>query len=205
MIALGVLLGLVLGSLIGVVTELSQTTLRGPDQVRRMGNVPLIGVVDNLRRAVEMPDLAVANQPRSNLAEQFRSIRSNLLFMKVDQPPRTLSITSPSPKDGKTFNAVSLAVVMAQSGKRVLIVDTDLRRGRLHRVFDRENEVGVVDLLMKQVTVQEGMSGDGDRESSLLSTGAPPNPAELLHSEAFRAMRDRLLESFDLLVFDTPS
>ena len=75
--------------------------------------------------------------------------------MKVDQPPRTLSITSPSPKDGKTFNAVSLAVVMAQSGKRVLIVDTDPRRGRLHRVFDRENEVGVVDLLMKQVTVQE--------------------------------------------------
>ena len=205
MIALGVLLGLVLGSLIGVVTELSQTTLRGPDQVRRMGNVPLIGVVDNLRRAVEMPDLAVANQPRSNLAEQFRSIRSNLLFMKVDQPPRTLSITSPSPKDGKTFNAVSLAVVMAQSGKRVLIVDTDLRRGRLHRVFDCENEVGVVDLLMKQVTVQEACQETEIENLQLLSTGAhPPNPAELLHSEAFRAMRDRLLESFDLLVFDTP-
>ena len=203
--AVGFVLGLFLGALIGLVTELAQTTLKGPDQVRRMGNVPLIGIVDNLRKPIEMPDLAVANQPRSNLAEQFRSIRSNLLFMRVDHPPRTLSITSPSPKDGKTFNAVSLAVVMAQSGKRVLIVDTDLRRGRLHRVFDRENERGVVDLMMHQATVDECCQDTEIENLQLLSTGAhPPNPAELLHSEAFRAMRDRLLEEFDLLVFDTP-
>ena len=203
--AIGFMLGFVLAALIGLVTELAQTTLKGPEHVRRLGNVPLIGVVDNLRKPVEMPDLAVANQPRSNLAEQFRSIRSNLLFMRVDQPPRTLSITSPSPKDGKTFNAVSLAVVMAQSGKRVLIVDTDLRRGRLHRVFDRNNELGVVDLMTKQSTVQECCQDTEIENLQLLSTGIhPPNPAELLHSEAFKAMRDRLLEEFDLLVFDTP-
>ncbi len=203
--AAGLILGLILAALIGLLTELAQTTLKGPDQVRRLGNVPLIGVVDNLRKPIEMPDLAVANQPRSNVAEQFRSIRSNLLFMRVDQPPRTLSITSPSPKDGKTFNAVSLAVVMAQSGKRVLIIDTDLRRGRLHRVFDRENELGVVDLMMKKATVNECCQDTEIENLELLSSGAhPPNPAELLHSEAFKAMRDRLLEEFDLLVFDTP-
>ena len=201
----GLILGTFLAALIGLITELAQSTLQAPEQVRRVGNAPLIGVVDHLRRAIETPDLAVALQPRSNLAEQFRSIRSNLLFMRVDSPPRTLSITSPSPKDGKTFNAVSLAVVMAQSGKRVLIIDTDLRRGRLHRVFDRENEAGVVDLIARQATIEEACQDTEIDNLSLLSTGVhPPNPAELLHSEAFKAMRDKLLESFDLLVFDTP-
>ncbi|MDE0881249.1 MAG: polysaccharide biosynthesis tyrosine autokinase [Myxococcota bacterium] len=201
----GLIFGVILGAVIGLITELAQSTLQGPEQVRRMGQLALIGVVDNMRRPSDAPDLAVALQPRSNLAEQFRSIRSNLLFMRVDAPLRTLSITSPSPKDGKTFNAVSLAVTMAQAGKRVLIIDTDLRRGRLHRVFERENEKGVVDVLTRQASIKEACQGTDVENLSLLSSGVhPPNPAELLHSEAFRNMRDRLLEEFDLLVFDTP-
>jgi capsular exopolysaccharide synthesis family protein len=201
----GLLLGVVLASVIGLITELAQVHIQGPEQVRRAGQIPLIGVVDNMRRPSDSPDLAVALQPRSNLAEQFRSIRSNLLFMHVDKPLRTLSITSPSPKDGKTFNAVSLAVAMAQSGKRVLLIDTDLRRGRLHRVFDRHNERGVVDVLTKESEIEEACQETEVPNLLLLSTGAhPPNPAELLHSEAFRGMRDDLLDHFDLLIFDSP-
>ena len=90
-------------------------------------------------------------------------------------------------------------------GKKVLLIDTDLRRGRLHRVFDRENEKGVVDLITKQTTIAEACQSTEIENLNLLSTGAhPPNPAELLHSDAFRAMRDQLLETFDFLVFDTP-
>jgi succinoglycan biosynthesis transport protein ExoP len=202
----GGLLGLVAAVLLALLVELLQTTVQSMEFVQRISRGHCLGVVDSMRdRGTLAPDLAVQLKPRSNLAEQFRSIRSNLMFMNVDKPLRTLSVTSPSPQDGKTFCAVSTAIVFAQSGAKVLLVDTDLRRGRLHRVFEVPGDIGIVNLLAGDKTVTEACAQTEVPNLDLLPSGPhPPNPAELLHSDSFGRVKEDLLKHYDMVVFDTP-
>jgi polysaccharide biosynthesis transport protein len=202
----GALLGLVIAVLLGLLVDFLQTTVQSMEFVQRTTRGHCLGVIDSMRdRGTMAPDLAVQVKPRSNLAEQFRSIRSNLMFMNIDSPLRSLAVTSPSPQDGKTFCAVSTAIVFAQSGAKVLLVDTDLRRGRLHRVFELPGEVGIVNLLAGDKTVAEACTETVVPNLDLLPSGPhPPNPAELLHSDAFGRVKETLLEHYDMVVFDTP-
>lgn len=190
---------------IGLLVELTQTAVQSVEQVERIAGATCLGVVNMLRKPSDPPELTVGLQSRSTLAEQYRSIRSNLLFMNVDAPLRTVAVSSPSPADGKTFTAVSIGITLAQSESRVLLVDTDLRRGRLHRIFGLKGKAGMADLLTNTVTSDEVCKPTGIDNLDILPAGKhPPNPAELLHSQAFRNVRDHLLERYDVIVFDTP-
>ena len=126
--------------------------------------------------------------------------------MSTDHSLRRLLVTSPGPHEGKTFVATTLAIVIAQSGKRVLLLDTDLRRPRLHKVFPGEKGTrGVTDALAGQCTPEEFIETTGI--PNLFSGRAgpiPPNPAELLHSTRFTELLDRLSEMFDLVILDSP-
>jgi capsular exopolysaccharide synthesis family protein len=165
--------------------------------------------VGRRRTAVETPlvDLAADKDPRASVAEAYRELRTSILLSNPGQPPRRIVVTSSLPEEGKTATATNLAIVLAQMGRRVLLVDTDLRRPRLHKTFPVENGAGVS-------TCLSGLESDpvalvqptGVENLDLLPSGPiPPNPSELLNSPTFVEMGDRLLaERYDHIVFDSP-
>ncbi len=150
-------------------------------------------------------ELTVHHRPTSGLTEAARAIRTNIVFMSPDNPHKTLLITSAVPSEGKTTVACAIATTMAQAGQRVVLVDCDLRRPRLHSVFRRRNNFGVTSALLDR-SVQDDIVFETEVPNLWLApTGPiPPNPAELLHSEAFRGVLDRLKERFDRVIIDSP-
>jgi len=151
-------------------------------------------------------DTYVLSHPASQVAECCRAIRTNLLFMSPDKPARTMLITSAGPQEGKTTVAVSMAITMAQSGLRVLLVDTDMRRPRVHRALGVPSSVeGVSSAILGKDRVKSYVRPSGIPNLWVLPCGAcPPNPAELLHTERFRSMMDELTAEFDKVIFDSP-
>jgi polysaccharide biosynthesis transport protein len=155
---------------------------------------------------VDSRDLYVLTHPTSQVAECCRAIRTNLLFMSPDRPTRTMLVTSAGPQEGKTTVAASLAITMAQSGLRVLLVDTDMRRPRIHKAFGIPSSVeGISSAILGKAHVKTYVRDSGVQNLWLLPCGAsPPNPAELLHAERFRKMVQELAQDFDRVIFDSP-
>jgi polysaccharide biosynthesis transport protein len=150
-------------------------------------------------------DLVVQTHPMSSVAECCRTIRTNLTFMSPDEPLRTFVVTSAGPREGKTTVATSLAITMAQSGQRVLLIDTDLRRPRLHRTFNAPSRLGVTSVLVGHESLSECVQETSVPGLSLLPCGPiPPNPAELLHTARFRDLMKDALQQFDRVIFDSP-
>jgi len=144
-------------------------------------------------------------RPLSGFAEAARAIRTNLMFMNPDHPYRTLLVTSAAPAEGKTTVACSIAVALAQGGQRVCIVDCDLRRPRLHRIFDRAGDAGVTNVLVGEATLDQVAKPTGIHNLWSIPAGpTPPNPADMLHSERFRKFITDLSERFDRVVIDSP-
>jgi capsular exopolysaccharide synthesis family protein len=180
-----------------------------------LGLLPLIGAVGERRDrvidrtaallATRERDLFILKNPRSAVAECARFIRTNLLFMSPDRPLRTLVVTSPSPQEGKSTTAVTTAIAMAQTGSRTLIVDTDLRRPRLQRVFNVDGEKGVASILLGEVSLEEAVIKTEVENLDVLPCGTlPPNPAEILLSERFRELVVDLARRYERVIFDTP-
>jgi capsular exopolysaccharide synthesis family protein len=151
-------------------------------------------------------DLYVLAYPKSSVAECCRAIRTNLLFMSPDKPAKSLLVTSAGPQEGKTTSAVNLAITLAQSGLRVLLVDTDMRRPRLHKAFGIPATAdGLSKAMVGETDVQQMVRDTGVPNLWLLPCGAtPPNPAELLHAERFKKIADQLEQSYDRVIFDSP-
>ena len=150
-------------------------------------------------------DLIVHTHPKSSVAECCRTIRTNLTFMSADRPQRALVLTSASPREGKTTVTLSLAISLAQSGKRVLLVDTDLRKPRIHKALDRSNAKGVTTVLVGVHTSKEAVQTTDVPGLDLLTSGPiPPNPSELLHTTQFRDLVADVLARYDMVLFDSP-
>jgi tyrosine-protein kinase Etk/Wzc len=150
------------------------------------------------------PVLAKSN-PHDMTIEGLRSFRTALQFGMIDAPNKIVALTGPAPSIGKTFLSANLGVLLAETGKRVLIVDADLRRGRLAQYFGRTNEGGLTELLSGQISVSQAVTETGVNGLYLLPAGAfPPNPSELLMSNAMRQLFDDLDKQFDMVIVDTP-
>ncbi|TVR02385.1 MAG: polysaccharide biosynthesis tyrosine autokinase [Deltaproteobacteria bacterium] len=152
------------------------------------------------------PDIFVHSFPRSGMAEACRSIRTNLLFMDREDTLKRMLVTSSGPREGKTLTSVSLATVFAQSGNRTVLVDADMRKPRLGRVFGVDDAGrGLVNVLVGECTLDEALVETEVPGLFLLPCGSvPPNPVEILHSVAFGRLQDELDERFDRVLFDTP-
>ena len=153
------------------------------------------------------PDkLVTAKQPRSPAAAAYRVLRTNLQFSAVDHPVCTLMVTSPGPKEGKSLVAANLAVAVAQSGKRVILVDADLWRPTQHQIFERDNADGLTTVLLQSdanptVVLQPGPV---ENMSLLLSGPLPPNPSDLLVSRRMGDLIEALRRQTDVVIFDSP-
>ncbi|MCU0691205.1 MAG: polysaccharide biosynthesis tyrosine autokinase [Polyangiaceae bacterium] len=151
------------------------------------------------------PDLIVHQAPLSGPAEAARAIRTNLRFMSPDEPFRVLLVTSASPSEGKTTVAANIAVVMAQAGQKVLLLDADLRKPRIHRIFGKPSDVGLtVAMLDPGVLTDELLATDIPDLCVLVAGPIPPNPAELLQSDKFATLLEGLRNRFDRIVIDSP-
>ncbi len=184
--------------------EAMDDTLQSPEQVTRELGLPILGLIAHHATGDEKPMTQL--EPRSAVSEAFRSLRTNIQFASVDQPLHTLLITSPSPAEGKSTVAANLAVVLAQSGKRVALVDADLRRPRIHKILDLPNHSGVSDLFVQAELSLDGALRQGQTEGLLVITAGetPPNPAELLGSERMIQILQAIAEQVDVIVLDTP-
>ncbi len=202
--------------------EYLDDTIKSPDDVAGVVELPILAGIPTSKEG-EGPDGALAslNQPRSPTAESYRSLRTAVTFSAVDVPARALLITSPSPGEGKSTTVANLGVTMAQAGKRVLIVDADLRRPVQHRLFNLPVDQGLSSLVMgfelSRVAGQTSVRlPPGSRfESSIFRTrqeslfvlpaGAiPPNPAELVGSQKMKNLLDFLVTRFDIVLLDSP-
>lgn len=187
-------------------------TVKRPEDVEQItGSAPL-GVVGIIPRPEKTdpgmydPKLIVVAHPKSPISEAFRALRTSLQFSTVDKPFRTLVVTSCIPSEGKTLVAANLAVVLAQSGKRTLLVDTDLRRPSLHKLFAIENKQGFSTLALDaERNAAEVIQTTNIPNLWLLPSGPlPPNPAELLGSQRVDRLVSDLRQMADYVVFDSP-
>jgi succinoglycan biosynthesis transport protein ExoP len=221
---LGLLAGLVFGVALSWLRERLDSSLKTPDDLEDKLGLTFLGLLPQLegndaarygarrgrRRAaasvVEGPhELIVHHRPLSGVAEAARAIRTNLMFMNPDRPYKKLLVTSAAPSEGKTTVACSIAIALAQGGQRVCIVDCDLRRPRIHRIFGRAGESGVTSVLVGEATVEEVAKPTGiDNLWAIPAGPTPPNPADMLHSERFRRFIEELGERFDRVVIDSP-
>ncbi|WP_307345185.1 CpsD/CapB family tyrosine-protein kinase [Metabacillus malikii] len=143
--------------------------------------------------------------PKSPIAEQFRTIRTNIQFSSVDEELQTIIVTSSGPAEGKSTTTANLAVVFAQQGKRVLLIDADLRKPTVHYTFRTENHVGLSNVLTRQMTLEEAVSVTAQDKLWVLSSGPiPPNPSEVLGSKGMQALLEQAKEDYDLIILDTP-
>jgi capsular exopolysaccharide synthesis family protein len=151
-----------------------------------------------------MKDLITLTDPRSPASEAYRTLRTNLSFYSLDEPIRTLVVTSPTPNDGKSVTIANLAVTMAQSGRRTILVDCDLRRPSLHGLFGVDNGAGLTTMILDE-TAASSLQPTGVDNLWLLTSGPlPPNPADLLGSRQVDRVLESLLENADIVLLDAP-
>ncbi len=219
-VTLGIFIGIVIGVGMALARGLLDRTLRTPDDIEKGLGLPFLGSlpqIDHMLRAtpygrkrrgevmrVSQPELAVHEQPMSGVAEAARVIRTSLLFMDPDKPYRTLLVTSAGPSEGKTTVATCIAITLAQTGQRVVLIDCDLRRPRVHRVFHTGSEVGVTTCLIEG-SIDDAVFESGVPNLSIIPAGPiPPNPAEILHSDKFRKFLEQVSQRFDRVILDSP-
>ncbi|OLO27358.1 capsular biosynthesis protein [Priestia megaterium] len=149
--------------------------------------------------------LLAHNSPKDPVAEQYRTIRTNIQFSNVDQDIKTIVVTSSGAEEGKSTTTSNLATVYAQQGLKVLLIDADLRKPTGHYTFRLENHIGLTNVLTRQSTLAQAVQESEIPHLSVLTSGPiPPNPSELLASAQMAELLREMKEQFDMIIFDTP-
>lgn len=144
-------------------------------------------------------------EPQSPISEQYRAIRTNLQFASIDKQLTTIMVTSANPSEGKSTTIANLAIVLAQQGNRVLLVDADLRKPSIHYTFRCPNTKGLTSVVTKQVTLEEAVNSTEVENLAILTSGPiPPNPSELLGSKAMEQLLTSADGAYDIVLLDTP-
>jgi capsular exopolysaccharide synthesis family protein len=216
---IGAVLGLLFGSGLAYVVDIADRTFRNPEEVRHALQLPLMGNVPSIptgkRGAVAARNgeadgtiastVVAYHRPRSREAEAFRGLRTALYFATCRSGQKVIQITSPNPEDGKTTVTANLAVSLAQSGKRVLVVDGDLRHPSQHRVFGLLPKRGVSNVIVGEIPWADAIQDVGVENLALLPCGpSPPNPSELLASAAFEHLLQTVRDQYDYVLVDSP-
>jgi capsular exopolysaccharide synthesis family protein len=200
---LGAAVGLMLAAAIVFLVEYLDDTIKSAEQTSAILGLPVIGYIAELEHGQDKA--YVSENPRSPVSEAFRTLRTNLEFASVDKPIKTLLIVSAHPGEGKTTIATNLAVTMAQGGKRVLLIDADLRRPRVHHYLGLTNRVGLSNLFRDTISIDEVIRPWGDQGLGVITSGGvPPNPADLLASERMAAILEAAGKSMDVVIVDAP-
>jgi len=206
-----VLLGLVLGVGLATLADNLDRRIRNPEEAARYLRLPLLTVIPALDIKTEVgkgegkAELVAFHRPRSHAAECYRNLRTSILFSTGRPVPKTILVTSAVGGEGKSTTAANLAVVMTQSGRRVLLVDADLRRPALHRYFARERSRGIVRFLKESCRLEEAIQASYvEHLDLLLCPSTPSNPSEMLGSDRMVGIIEQLKSRYDVVVIDAP-
>ena len=234
-VATGLVMGLIIGMVLAFGIEVFDTSMGTIEDVENLLGVPVLGVIPYMAReerkrrkkGKRLPksrrlDLVAHYDPKSLPAEAFRALRSNLEFIRVDKKLKSCLVTSAFVQEGKTFNVVNLALSMAQAGQRVLLIEADLRKPVIHKMFGIQRVPGLTDYILGnyawvdiQNNIADVMLGDFEMEDilhtpgldnlSIVTSGTnPPNPAEILRSARFKELLNSATKKFDMVFIDAP-
>jgi polysaccharide biosynthesis transport protein len=216
-LAVGGLVGLLLGVGLAIGREQLDRSIKTPEDLEQAHGILFLGLLPSMQSMKDekgrplppsadvKPELIVHYEPNSGTAEAARALRTNILYMSPDNPYQTLLVTSAGPSEGKTTVASCIAVAMAHAGHRVVLLDCDMRRPRVHKVFELTNEIGITTALVEQSSVDEIIHDTVVPNMKVICTGPiPPNPSELLHSDAFARLINELKTRFDRIIIDSP-
>jgi len=201
-LALGLLLGLAVGVGLAMLREQLDDTVRDHEEVARLADAPVIGTVPLFERREQA---LATDTPRSRAVEAYRALRYSLGFVTPGDGGHTVLVTSAGPLEGKTTTALNLAVAAALSGRRVVLVDSDLRRPALHRLLSLSRDKGITDLLVGEADLPEVLQRFRETGLRFISSGTrAPNPTDMLDSAGMRNLVEQLRQEADLIIFDSP-
>ena len=202
----GVVVGLMLGVGFAFLRETLDDRIRTREELERVTGWPTIGLIPVIPRAKDgKGDLATLESPTGPAAEAYRSLRTAVQFIGLERPLDTVQITSAKPSEGKTTTAANLAITLAQAGKRVILLDADLRKPRLHKEFGFENSAGFTTMLLDSNLASNAFHRTRVPNLVVVPSGPPPpNPSELLSLQATRQVLGLLRDECDVLVIDSP-
>lgn len=201
-IGLATALGLLLGLALAVARRALDTSVKAAEQVEQVGDAPSLGAVPFDSSAGKRPLVNPAyHGPR---VEALRKIAANLQFVDVDQSHKSLAVTSAAPNEGKSVTTCNLAIALVETGKRVMVVDADLRRPSVGRYLGLPNGAGLTSVLLRRADLDAATQTWGDPGFSVLTSGpAPPNPTSLLGSQQLRELLAELRERYDVVLIDS--
>ena len=220
-LGLAVFFGLVMGLAVAGARDYMDETVHSRDEIVKVTNLPVLAMIPRikgmsngnggrfLKRERSVSDrLVTRNDVGNPVSEAYRAFRTNITFLDLDNPPRILVLTSPGPSEGKSTSAANLAITLAQQSTRALLVDCDLRRGIVHRVFETPKEPGVTDVLLGTSSLEDAVHsvdvGEGKHLDFLATGTLPPNPSELLGSPRMRDLLARFRKDYEIVILDSP-
>ena len=203
-LGLAVVLGLLLGLGIAVLREMLDTTVKGNDDIAAATDAPILGGILFDSEAPKQP-LISALSTHSPRVEAFRILRTNLQFVDVDEHKKVFVVTSSVPGEGKTTTASNTALALQDAGQRTLLIDADMRRPQLAKLFSLEGSVGLTSVLLGRIDLAEAIQVHGESGLEVLTSGRlPPNPAELLQSQSMHQLLEEARQGYDVIVIDAP-
>lgn len=204
--ALGLVLGVFLGVAVAFLLEFMDDRVKSTEEVSRVLGLPMLGTTPIVKgKDPIVHSLTTMQQPTSAMAEAFRSLRTNLLFASRDGTPKVLALTSALPEEGKSSTCINLATAFAQSNKRVLLIDADLRKPTMHKRLKLDNSIGLSNFLTGQADTKAAIQETMIKGVSAITAGPlSPNPAELLSSERLQELFNLAPDTFDLIIVDCP-
>jgi capsular exopolysaccharide synthesis family protein len=209
---LGFVMGLIISIGVAFVMEYFDTSIKTIEDVEKSLKIPLLASVPSIRSDGKDDEISSVKHklithsaPRSHISESYRSMRTNLQFASVDGEIKTVVVTSPAPREGKTLTASNLAIAQAQAGRKTLLLDTDLRRPMIHRLFNMEKKSGISRVLTDDLKLDDAIKKSNIENLSIITSGPiPPNPSELLASDKMIGVLEELKKRFDKIVLDSP-
>jgi tyrosine-protein kinase Etk/Wzc len=217
--AIGLVVGLTLGVGLSFFLDSLDNSVKTVEDIEHNFELPVLGLIPAIHSeggkngrknggdevARISATLVTKYTPRSHVSEAYRSLRTNIQFSRIDDPLKTVVISSAAPSEGKSTSAANIAITTALSGIRTLLVDADLRRPVIHSLFGLEREPGLSNLLAERLALEKVIKPSGIENLSILTCGAiPPNPSELLGSQRMRDLIKLLSQQYDLVLFDSP-
>jgi capsular exopolysaccharide synthesis family protein len=200
------LISMIIGALIPIIilflTELFNTRLTDLKELDYLKNCNVIGTIGHNEKSSELP---VFENPKSALAESFRSLRTNLQYLLREKNEKVILVTSTVSGEGKTFCAMNLATILAMSNKKTLLISLDMRRPKIHKLLNISNDIGLSSFLINRNTKEEIIFPSNVNNLYILTSGPiPPNPAELIETEKMEALMAELKNEYDYIILDTP-
>lgn len=206
-LATSLMLGIVICLLLLIVKYVFKNTISSIDEINRLthSSAGFLGNIPIYHNEIPVSQLVIDKEPKSLIAESFRSVRSNLQFITSNNTKKIISITSTISGEGKTFCAINLAGIIALSGKKVVIIDLDMRKPKIHKGFNVKNDCGMSTILINKNTIEECIHQSGLKGLDFITSGPiPPNPSELILSNALDNLLEKLKSSYDYVMIDNP-